>query len=751
MENTIDTTKSYSFYELITENEFVIEVPKVQRDYVQGRDSERAQRILEQLLKDIKKALMPEEAPLQLQFVYGKAENGRFIPMDGQQRLTTLFLLHVYAFRNDASMDEVLKRFSYETRPTSREFVQKLVLHRAELFQEMDNAVKADLKDIITDSAWFNSLAIYDPTVLAMMNALAMIYKEFHDYEDLDVKLKDNENKKVVFHFLNMNSLGMEDSLYIKLNARGKQLTKFENFKASLFEKLENISAYSLEEKNEILSKFDNSWTDIFWQLCEGRIDNFDKVFERFFSVLLRNEGILLPKDEKDENDETDIDILDIDLPENGSKIGKEFFDTLKYLLDYLADGSNKGTAAYTEIYNRTIKCLGKEKVIYEDRIFSHMTTCFIREAKGDVNTYLNSYGCWSRVLRNLIHNTRIDKEEGRQKAVNSINHLAKYWNNLYEYLQDEQNPVSFFETRQVEEERRKIAIILAEENASKTDFTNEIYEAEKQQYFKGQIRSALYRAYDENNKSYDIVKFKNYWKMIELLFEEMRPRNGVNLCRALLCYGDYRKKVSAYKTLCVDVVNDSARTPSMKTLFSKALFSDVNNENTESEKIVTALLDELILRNPKDEAQMEAALCDIIAQKQSTIAQNDWRWCLVNYSGYNKLFEFMQRRRMRNDNHYGEELLIRRTSASGLNPNIFLMVIGNEIGVDATDSENYQVKGVGELHSLDFYSHKFKKWMDIVEYRGKVEIRDYVTSAVVQTFSGGTMIEDAVKYCKSI
>ncbi|MCV5580090.1 DUF262 domain-containing protein, partial [Escherichia coli] len=70
-----------------------------------------------------------------LDFIYGsvtKNDTGRhrFTPLDGQQRLTTLFLLHWYlaqiagqqeSFRRVLSTDGH-SHFTYETRSSSREF-----------------------------------------------------------------------------------------------------------------------------------------------------------------------------------------------------------------------------------------------------------------------------------------------------------------------------------------------------------------------------------------------------------------------------------------------------------------------------------------------------------------------------------------------------------------------------------------------------------------------------------------------------
>ncbi len=74
-------------------------IPIIQRDYAQGRPEE--EEVRQDFLRAIKVALdKPADdpsLPFNLDFIYGSVEgpeNTRFLPLDGQQRLTTLFLLH---------------------------------------------------------------------------------------------------------------------------------------------------------------------------------------------------------------------------------------------------------------------------------------------------------------------------------------------------------------------------------------------------------------------------------------------------------------------------------------------------------------------------------------------------------------------------------------------------------------------------------------------------------------------------------
>ena len=102
-----------------------IEIPMIQRDYAQGRKSPEVDRIRKRFLSSIYTALT-ENKSLKLDFVYGDINDNKVLtPLDGQQRLTTLFLLHWYIARHEAVEDskmEFLHHFPYETRFSARTF-----------------------------------------------------------------------------------------------------------------------------------------------------------------------------------------------------------------------------------------------------------------------------------------------------------------------------------------------------------------------------------------------------------------------------------------------------------------------------------------------------------------------------------------------------------------------------------------------------------------------------------------------------
>ena len=108
--------------------------------------------------------------PLVLDFVYGSVEGDTFYPLDGQQRLTTLWLLHWYLALRAGTLSEdkkVLEKFSYETRISSRTFCQKLC-GITQHYQPQQHGIAA----FVRNQTWFYSAYEQDPTIQSMLRML---------------------------------------------------------------------------------------------------------------------------------------------------------------------------------------------------------------------------------------------------------------------------------------------------------------------------------------------------------------------------------------------------------------------------------------------------------------------------------------------------------------------------------------------------------------------------------------------------
>lgn len=231
-----------------------ITIPIVQRDYAQGRKTASINRIRSRFLNVLYEALV-DNKHVTLDFVYGSVEHEKLIPLDGQQRLTTLFLLHCYVAKHENVSEEeysFLKKFSYETRISSREFCSHLYDFKPDFNAE-------NLSQQIYDEAWFMMEWESDPTVQAMLVMLDDIHTKFKGTEGIWSKLTGDA---ITFYFLPIDDLGVTDELYIKMNSRGKPLSQFEHFKAELELRMKEVNA---DVAKRISFKIDREWTDLLW------------------------------------------------------------------------------------------------------------------------------------------------------------------------------------------------------------------------------------------------------------------------------------------------------------------------------------------------------------------------------------------------------------------------------------------------------------------------------------------------------
>ncbi len=422
----------YSFQELMTQgvldpnNNYqqvsLLRVPRIQRSYAQGRESESD--IREKFLGDIFSSLN-SGTPLEMSFVYGSFDNGVFDVLDGQQRLTTLFLVHWYILMVEGQPYNWLGHFAYQTRKTSTDFIEKLMSDTFDFSKEKPS-------QNIKDKKWFVLSFKQDSTIMSMLNMLDAIHEK---YSVKSKPLASNLNL-LNFYLIPLDQYGLTEDLYIKMNARGLRLNPFDDFKADIVNYLRNNSNLYASKSLPIGSRInrmvpyhlcfstnlDNSWIDLFWKLDKK---NYDKLFFRFFYRYMSSKYI------------TDIQPLMV-------------YDNMKDDLDYLffAEVSEaqidryKGFKLYEKYLNPSFivnieKILDILKGHYQSDIKPQLTSPwgdngFMFDEPGPQNfnrksqaiftaviEYLErcaphsfnsqDFGRWMRVVWNIVENSNID------------------------------------------------------------------------------------------------------------------------------------------------------------------------------------------------------------------------------------------------------------------------------------------------------------------------------------------------------
>ena len=496
MENNTSNLK-----DILSNKKLKISIPIIQRDYAQGRKDVAT--IRDKFLYEIFNRLDNNEN-LFLDFVYGSIEDDKFIPIDGQQRLTTLFLLHLYFAKKEKKDCEYLKGFTYETRSSSREFCEKLVL------EDLD-FTKYYISLEIKDSSWFMPFWENDPTVksmLVMLDAIQDKFKNSNFYDRLE---------NIKFSFLELKEFGLTDDLYIKMNARGKPLSEFENFKAE-FEK---------ELSQDIKSKLDNAWLDLFWGLKDSDkkgidLSSVDKRYMAFFNRVASNFYVLNIKDTKEAKD-FDFDEFDtLDTLEFFSSNKNNVNNVIK-ILDELCEVSN-----YELLKNFTDT---SKDVTYETRVKFFALSMFLinfgaQKLGGDF------YKEYERITSNVARDFNIDSISNLKQTFEFINEICEKCKseNIFDLLVDFQNEqpgsfkvINFYRWQ----EKKKLELMQSDPR-----WIDAINKGEKHWYLGSNLTFLI--DFAEN----DVEKFKEYYKKFDEIFKE--DRENFLFQRALLAKGDY-------------------------------------------------------------------------------------------------------------------------------------------------------------------------------------------------------------------
>lgn len=262
----IETT---TFLELLRQGGVLI--PHIQRDYAQGRPQKSAQELRERFLEALHRAVTSEEG-LHLDFVCGLRSAGGFIPLDGQQRLTTLFLLHWYTLEEAAEpaasegfKPALFKHFRYETRSTTSDFLREMIEHRALLLDR--SKALGGLRAAVEDQCWYQASWSDDPSVVGMLVMLDAIEKRFGAQCR---KLTPEDLGRITFHLVTLNDQTDPDLLYRKINSRGRKLSAYENFKAELLQALRADAAERGKDPAayaDFEQSLDGAWSDAVFRL----------------------------------------------------------------------------------------------------------------------------------------------------------------------------------------------------------------------------------------------------------------------------------------------------------------------------------------------------------------------------------------------------------------------------------------------------------------------------------------------------
>jgi len=602
-------------------------------------------------------------------------------------------------------------RFSYETRASAREFCKALVENNIPI-KEGDKISKT-----IEDASWFFSAWKMDPTIASMLVVIDHIDKIFgKTTPGFYDKLIDRANPLISFQFIELKDFGLTDSLYVKMNSRGKELTEFENFKARIEQHIKNIDD---ENGTNIFvsfsKKIDAGWTDLFWHYRDRSTNLFDNQLMNFIREMVICNYALTHGSRADDRvirQLTDEEVkVTFSFYLQNRCLGKDCIEEISGALDHFINGEGSVRTYLNEQW------MYSEKELFEAAI-NNALTYTQRVIFYGLCKYLIQYEVipgelfnWIRVIQNLAINTIYNDPADFARSIRSVNQLLPYSRDILTYLATAGSTVQGFADIQITEERIKALLIKKGEN-----WKDAVFNFERHGYFRGQIDFLLsfagikdyYRRNDNiswrdgENTEY-LNKFIQYGDKAAIMFtaDGLNEFDDYLWQRALLTKGDYLLLTANKRNKCF-LENGDDRDTSWKRL----LRDDTSNRN-----IVKQLLDGIHLDTVKFDLSH-------MIQQDNTVS---WRRYFIKRPQI--LAECGKKMLVRFYNDY-DILLLEKTQLNGRHKEYYsyaltvrLKDMGNEVEYSASSSYE-EDKSIDKINDRDTYIvyQEGKYWFWIID-----------------------------------
>lgn len=664
-----------------------IEIPRIQRNYAQGRENESIVR--NSFLNDLVTVLNSDDADICLDFIYGsvlnyedikKEEKKKFIPVDGQQRLTTLYLLYWYvnncfAKEKNKKINEELKKFTYEIRDSSKSFCNNLI---EKGLNKITNKNKISKK--IKTQVWYLLDWNMDPTIKAMLIMLDEIEQRLNDSKIKRENIINNtiENEKIYFYSIEINDFGSADDIYIKMNSRGKELTLFENFKSKLEKYIEKV--YDKEYLNMYNSRIDNKWLNYFWkklkkmknnEVEENEIENIDDWLINIYMTIFENQYAVTLLEKDDDTIENEIKYFDNFITYQGKreidfdnlvdmgKINKDCIKQSQLLFEYFSnkdENNDLNIVNQNDMYEKIMNINKSRSNDLRPEKVELFAVCKFLQYKNKEE--LESYEKLelSKILyfvRNIVENMYMDSAKRYCMMISNINNILNFVfkeNGIEQYLkkisQYNHDDINELFNKNGEFDREFTYLLRGEITKAKhigqnEEWKGEILKIDKNTYFKGNTQFLFEFIKECNDEKLEM--YKNYSQKIRIIFGD-KPNNSKEKSidpilnegsqyyfkRALLTFGNYMIRYG--KRYSFLVMSDKYN--SWYNLLTEEKY-------TEQRKNVKRLLDKIsesvnYCENDEEYSdlreQIENAIKDIVENYISKDTIPEWTNCCIKY-----------------------------------------------------------------------------------------------------------------------
>lgn len=273
--NSLKTGQAYKLQDLFSKDNKII-IPDLQRDYCWGTTKNLVERFIDNLIEN-------KDKELNLGLLYGyEAPLGHIQLCDGQQRITTLFLLlgmlnkktndtfRRYLISEKEESDDWEPYLQYSIRESSLYFLSDLTRF---FFIENKGLSVSDIKI----QPWYFKDYDMDPSIQSMIAAMKIIENKI---QNIDCNIfGEHITEQLSFLYYDMGNRTKGEETFVVINTTGEPLSPTENLKPLL------ISRQPKENQVECAQKWE-TWEQFFWK-NRGKNDTANNGLNEFFRWLM--------------------------------------------------------------------------------------------------------------------------------------------------------------------------------------------------------------------------------------------------------------------------------------------------------------------------------------------------------------------------------------------------------------------------------------------------------------------------------
>ena len=553
------TGESYTLAELFSKDHQII-IPDLQRDYCWGDSCHTEER--KELVSGFVRKLLElfqnnkENGELNLGLIYGYESPTNHIQLcDGQQRITTLFLLigmlNRYSTKNafqgnlistyELEQDDKEPYLRYSIRESSLYFMSDLVC-KIFITNGENISNKTSVSELIRKSEWYFNEYNLDPSIQSMLNAIdsiqTIIQEETIDFEEFGNFILED----LTFMYYDMQTRQKGEETFVVINTTGEPLSATQNLKPLV------INA-DVNKEYTSTNGLAQDWEEIetwFWNHRANENDTADAGFNEFLRWLT----II------DYTKDSNIAGKDLEAKKEIAKILKEgkysfpinriafkdIFSMWKTLKD-IAEDDSFAIENLNSFLSPPLNSNGMHIIDQNDcfKLLPILTYCNTKQCKKNNRNVQRLY----RFLENLL---RLDNVT---KAINDLVYevilISRNITDITD-LVDESKYSMISKTILTEEEKRKIRIIrdYCDNNEVRIQIEEEFWKMQSDIILMGEILPLL--DWSTQNDNFDFEAFKKYSKQFKCLFDN--PNDLTR--RLLLTYNveDYPAHFSGYSNL---------------------------------------------------------------------------------------------------------------------------------------------------------------------------------------------------------